>query len=102
MSEVKSAIDLTAEPSSHVPAKGMLHVKIYTPFKEFYHADARSVTALNESGQFDVLPGHRNFITMLSPFDVIVEDKNKEKQSIPITRGLMHVKDDKVTVFLDV
>ncbi len=102
MSEVKSAIDLAAEPSDHKPAKGMIHVKIYTPLKEYYHADAKSVTALNESGQFDILPGHHNFITMLLPFDVEVEDADKEKHVIPIQRGLMHVRDDKVTIFLDV
>ena len=82
--------------------KGMLRVKIYTPFKTFYENDAHSLSALNESGVFDVLPGHHNFISMLLPCNVIVEAPDKEKRSIPIHRGLMHVKEDRVIVFLDV
>jgi len=82
---------------------GMLLVKIYTPFKVYYEGDARSVTAVNETGKFDVLPGHHNFITMLVPCDVIVVNpKEAQPKVIPIARGLMHIKDNKLIIFLDV
>lgn len=84
------------------PTPGLLRVKIYTPFKIFYEGDARSVTAVNETGQFDILPEHHNFITMLKPCDVVVETPKEEKKVIPIARGLMHVKADKLIIFLDV
>ena len=84
------------------PTPGLLRVKIYTPFKTFYEGDARSVTATNETGQFDVLPSHHNFITMLKAGDVTVVTPKKEIKIIPIARGLMHVKADKLIIFLDV
>lgn len=84
------------------PTPGLLRAKIYTPFKIFYEGDALSVSAINETGSFDVLPTHHNFITMLKPCDVAVETPKKEIKTIPITRGLMHVKDDKLIIFLDV
>ena len=84
------------------PAQGMMLAKIYTPFKTYFEGDARSLSALNESGKFDVLPGHHNFITMLLPCNVIVETAEHEKQVIPIRRGLMHVKQNKLIIFLDV
>ncbi len=84
------------------PTPGLLRVKIYTPFKIFYEGDARSITAVNETGQFDILPEHHNFITMLKPCDVVVEMPKQEKKVIPIARGLMHVKADKLIIFLDV
>lgn len=84
------------------PTPGLLRVKIYTPFKTFYEGDARSVSATNETGIFDVLPTHHNFITMLLPCDVLVETPEKEVKTIPIARGLMHVKEDKLIIFLDV
>lgn len=81
---------------------GMLLAKIYTPFKVFYEDDAKSITAVNETGKFDVLPGHHNFITMLVPCDVNVVTKTGEQKVIPISRGLMHIKDNKMIIFLDV
>lgn len=83
--------------------EGFLLAKIYTPFKVFFEGDAKSVTAVNETGKFDVLPGHHNFITMLIPCDVtVVTAKDKEPKVIPIARGLMHIKDNKLIIFLDV
>lgn len=82
--------------------KGLLRVKIYTPFKTFYENDAKSVTALNESGKFDILPGHHNFISMLLPCNVLVEAPDGEFKTIAITRGLMHVREDRLIIFLDV
>lgn len=84
------------------PLPGSLLVKIYTPFKTFFEGDAASVTALNETGWFDVLPGHHNFITMLLACNIKVVDSNKQAQDIQIARGLMHIRKDKLIVFLDV
>jgi F0F1-type ATP synthase epsilon subunit len=86
------------------PKKGLLRAKIYTPFEMFYEGDAKSVSAVNETGPFDILPGHHNFITMLKACDVIVKlpDEKKEPKLIPIARGLMHVKEDSLIIFLDI
>jgi F0F1-type ATP synthase epsilon subunit len=84
------------------PVKGRLLVKIYTPFHTFFEGDARSLTAVNESGEFDILPGHHNFITMLLACDVRVVTGDNDKEIIPILRGLLHVKQDKLIIFLDV
>lgn len=85
-----------------VPDDGCMLVKIYTPFTTFFEGNAHSVTAVNETGRFDVLPGHHNFITMLKSGDVVVEKTDKEQQAIPIARGLMHVRDNRLIVFLDI
>lgn len=84
------------------PANGQLLIKIYTPFHTFFEGDAKSLTAVNESGEFDILPGHHNFITMLLSCDVRVITADNESEVIPILRGLLHVKQDKLIIFLDV
>jgi F0F1-type ATP synthase epsilon subunit len=84
------------------PKPGQLVVKMYTPYKTFYEGDAVSISALNDTGEFDVLAGHHNFITMLKPCTVMIQLPDKTKKEIPIARGLMHVRSDKVIVFLDV
>lgn len=88
------------DKSAQLP--GMLKVKIYSPFKTYYDSGADSITAVNDTGLFDVLLGHHNFLTLLSPGDILVRNKGKEDEKISIARGLMHVHKDKVEVFLDV
>lgn len=83
------------------PEDMRMHVKVYAPFKVYFDGEAHSVSAVNETGPFDILPKHHNFMTLLSPGDIIVRtDRGEDK--IAINRGIMHVKSDDVVVFLDV
>lgn len=90
------------ENAAGQPRAGYMWAKIYTPFTTFFEGEARSITAKNDTGVFDVLAEHHNFITMLLPYDCIVEGTNGEKQTIPMHRGLLHVKDNHLTVFMEV
>lgn len=86
--------------SGHVDGKTM-HVKVYAPFKVYFDGEAESISAVNETGPFDILPKHHNFMTLLDACEVIVRSGGNEEK-IPITRGIMHVKADEIIVFLDV
>lgn len=79
-----------------------MHVKVYAPFKVYYDDLANSISATNRTGDFDILPRHKNFMTLLIPCNLVVRSVDKEPVVIPITRGIMHVKADQTTVFLDV
>ena len=88
---------------SNVP-KGKFHLKVYAPFKNYYEGTVASISAENGTGPFDVLAEHHNFLTLLSPCDLIirVETETKDPETIKITRGIMQVKANDVVVFLDV
>lgn len=79
-----------------------LHVKVYSPFNTYYDGDVDSLSAENDTGPFDVLAGHRNFLTLLKPCDIIIRKNGQEDETISITRGLMHVSKNNAIVFLDV
>lgn len=81
--------------------KDQLQVKIYAPFKTYYDGAANSVTATNDTGKFDILPRHHSFITLLNSGSVTVRN-DKGEDLIRIERGIMHVNQNNVTVFLDV
>ena len=81
--------------------KPTVAVKVYAPFKIYYEGNAYSVSAVNETGPFDVLPKHHNFLCMLVPCTLIIETP-KGQQKVKISRALMHVKSDRVVVFVDV
>lgn len=79
-----------------------MHVKVYAPFRTYFDEDAESLSATNKTGPFDILPGHKNFMTLLVPCVITVRRKGKTDFHLKVSRGVMHVKSDKATVFLDV
>lgn len=76
-------------------------VKVYSPFQTYFDGPAVSISGSNDTGPFDILPGHRNFLTLLGTCKLVVGTE-QGKRSIEIARGMMHVKADRVIVFLDV
>jgi F0F1-type ATP synthase epsilon subunit len=83
-------------------AKGTLHVKVYSPFTVYYDGEAASVSAVNDTGPFDILVGHKRFLTLLNPCDIVIRRAGADDEKITIARGMMHVKENAVIVFLDV
>lgn len=84
-----------------VAARPTLHAKVYSPYKTYFNDDVYSVSAVNGTGPFDVLPKHHNFMTLLNPCEIKIDREGGDVR-IRIKRGIMHVKADRVVVFLDV
>jgi len=83
----------------------IMHVKVASPFRDYYDGKAFSISAEDGTGPFDILPKHHNFISLLNPCEVVVRQagsNNEEPIRLRIDGGLMHVKADEVLVFLDV
>ncbi len=80
----------------------MLQVKIYAPFQVYYEGPADSLSATNDTGPFDVLSQHKNFMSLLKTGEVVVRQKGRPDYSLKIEKGILHVRQNKVTVFLDV
>ena len=79
----------------------VMHVKVHSPFKTYFDGVAQSISAVNATGPFDILPKHHNFMTLLTPCEVVIRTETNELRT-KISRGVMHVKADQVIVFLDV
>lgn len=82
--------------------KPVMAVKVYAPFQVYFEGEALSVSAVNATGPFDILPKHRNFLCMLVPCTLTVQPVEGPVRSIKIHRALMHVEADSVSVFMDV
>lgn len=81
--------------------KPMMHVKVYSPFKNYFDEPAYSITAENHTGPFDILPKHHNFMTLVSACEMKIVAPTGDKV-IRINRAVMHVKADQIVIFLDV
>ncbi len=102
----KKSSDKEKQEEKFVPRLGpdgkeLMHVKLYSPFRTYYDDDAYSVSAVNRTGPFDILPRHHNFMTLLNDGYITVRSPGGDKK-IKISHAIMHVKKDKVTIFLDV
>lgn len=95
-----------AEQAAKKGDKPAMRIKVYSPFRTYFEDDAYSISGVNATGPFDILPHHHNFMTLLSPCELNIQTTRRNDQQpfqkIRISGGLMHVKADKVTVFLDI
>ena len=78
-----------------------LKVIARAPFEVYYEGVARLVSGINKVGKFDVLPGHADFFSVMSPGMVTIET-DKEPVNINITNGIIGVRDDNVLMFLNI
>ncbi len=83
-------------------AQASMRVLIHSPFRTYYDGVAFSVSAESATGPFDILPHHHNFISLLVPCDIVVRTVKEGERRIRISGGIIHVKADKLIVFLDV
>ncbi len=85
------------------PTTSSMQVKIRSPFKTYFNGPALNLSAVNATGPFDILPRHKNFITLLKPrTPLVVRQAGRSDFKMVVARGVMHVKADQVAVFLDV
>jgi hypothetical protein len=84
------------------PPEGQMFIKVYSPFKIYFEGLGTSISAANDTGAFDILTGHHRFLTLLSACEVQIRTNEGDSEAIKIDRGIMYVKADRVTVFLDV
>jgi F-type H+-transporting ATPase subunit epsilon len=78
-----------------------LTVSARGPFNVYYEGDASAVTATNRVGEFDILPGHADFFSVLSPGDVIIETAS-DPVNFSISNGIITVRDNEVLLFVNI
>jgi|DEB19_MinimDraft_3_1074340.scaffolds.fasta_scaffold351187_1 F-type H+-transporting ATPase subunit epsilon len=76
-------------------------LKIFSPFKVFFEGEALAMSAVNASGPFDILAKHEDFLTILTPCNIVVQTVNGKKE-IPMERAIVQVIKDRVWVFANI
>jgi F0F1-type ATP synthase epsilon subunit len=77
-----------------------LKVVARAPFHIYYEGPARSVSASNRVGKFDILPGHADFFSVMNAGAVIIET-GTNTINFQISNGIMTVRSDEVMVFVN-
>lgn len=78
-----------------------LHVRVLSPTQTHYDGSAMAVSAVNRVGPFDVLADHANFFSLLTEGTIAITTATSQKVEIPVTQGIMKVKNNEITLFVD-
>jgi F0F1-type ATP synthase epsilon subunit len=84
----------------HAAAKTPLNVIARAPFRIYYEGVAKSLSASNAVGSFDVLPGHASFFSVLTPGEIVIETEEKPV-IFNVANGIISVQADKVLLFVN-
>ena len=76
-------------------------IKIFSPYQTYYEGEAVSLSATNRTGNFDILPGHINFFSLLTGGAVVV-NTGFQQLEFKLGRGVVRVNRDNVTLFADI
>lgn len=81
-----------------------LEVELFWPplsEKDKFKGEANSISSENKMGEFDILPRHANFITLISN-SLTIHTVNEEKKTFKFSRGVLEVAENQVKIFLEV
>lgn len=85
------------------PKQNLLQVIARAPFDVYYEGPAEVVSATNRIGEFDILPDHADFFSILTPGEIaIMTPKQAEPIIVEISNGMVTVQDNNVMLFLNI
>jgi len=79
-----------------------LSVKLVTPTRRLYEAQAASIVAPGEKGQFGVMPGHDPWMVALGMGPLVIVSPEGEEKQYFTNGGFCQVDDDKVVLLAEV
>jgi F-type H+-transporting ATPase subunit epsilon len=77
-----------------------LNVIAREPFHKYYEGPAKAVSAANQVGEFDILPGHADFFSVMTAGEVSI-DTDDGPVSFAVSSGIITVRDDQVMLFVN-
>ncbi len=96
---------IVEEAKQEIP-DGMFNCKVYSPYKTYFEGLVTSISAINDTGNFDILAKHHNFLTLLIPCEIVIRGilnaPADREEIIKISRAIMQVTPQEVVVFLDI
>ncbi len=76
-----------------------LKVYIRSRTKDIFKGTVYSLTSTNEKGEFDILPTHANFLTLVSK-QIILDKGMPSENRIDVDKAILNVSHDNVDVYL--
>lgn len=79
-----------------------LKVRIASPKEDLFKGEALSVSSANSSGNFDILPEHANFITLVEKRPIVVRTINEKPLVFNFDLAIIHTANNQVNIYTDI
>lgn len=79
--------------------RSKLHVRIVSPLRLILDTEAEAVSSKNQSGGFDILAEHANFITLVENFPIIIRLKDQKRLVFKFPLAIILTVDNKVNIY---
>ena len=79
----------------------LLDVRIMSPGKDVFSGRAASVSSTNSAGNFDILPEHAKFVTLVEEKPLVVRLAGGEKKEFNFHLAILHVYANKVDIYIN-
>lgn len=76
-----------------------LHVRILSPQQLILDTEATSISSKNSQGNFDILPQHANFITLIEKSPIVVRLVDKRRLSFTFPLAIILTKENRVDIY---
>lgn len=80
-------------------ANSTLHVRIISPKQLLLDTEAESVSSKNLQGNFDILPQHANFLTVVEKQPIIVRVKDQKPLKFDLPLAIIFATENKVNIY---
>jgi F0F1-type ATP synthase epsilon subunit len=90
----------SAEKTQIAPGAEKFKVTVRNRMSVVFDDYVKALTSKNDAGEFDVLPEHSNFISLITS-PLILRKLDGKNQEIKFTTGLLKVKDNNAHCYVD-
>ena len=81
--------------------KKTIHFRIVSPKKVLFENDALSVSSRNSKGNFDILPEHANFITIVENTPLTIRLGNGQTIKFDLPFGVIYNVNGEINIYTD-
>lgn len=79
-----------------------MKLEVLTPEKRLFKGSVKSITVPGKKGSFMVLNNHAPIVSTLSSGEIVITTKEFKEEKIPISGGVIEVKQNNIIVLADV
>ena len=79
-----------------------LHIRILSPQQLILDTQAQSVTSNNTQGDFDILPLHANFITVIENEPIVIHTSEGKRLSFAFPFAIIFASNNQVNIYTQI
>jgi len=85
--------------SSIIPIAEHLTVTVISPQQILFSGEAKSISSKNSVGNFDLIPEHANFITIIENYPITIRTNKNQKLDFNFPLSIIYITNNIVKIY---